>query len=300
MDFQELTILRRERTLSLNAAARETLVPNYITKINGITSAQTHSFILDAYRRFDFSSSYLPKSLSRRGFPPAALNTAPFKNYVWAKNITLLWSRLHNFVLAMLSTVYRTDEDVSNDSAVQTWCMEMHSPTGAQMSSFPDIQTLDELTNAIVMCIHLSTAMHNSVNYLQCYYMSFLPNKPSCLMAPLPSKLSELMRYGEKDFMSALPIKDLCVWRMCEQLPFLLSSAVEEDKTMVAYAQRLEVEAKAKKGVKWEMVGVAAREFYEDLIVLEELFDRNSKVMDDHTVPYTVLNPRKLAVSAMI
>ena len=41
--------------------------------------------------------------------------------------------------------------------------------------------------------------MHNSVNYLQCYYQSFVPAKPASLMAPLPRTLEELINYTEQD-----------------------------------------------------------------------------------------------------
>lgn len=218
-------------------------------------------------------------------------------NYIWAKNMSQIWSTLYKFISSVLSTVYRNDEDVAEDKSVQSWCTEMHSQTGGQMSSFPDIRTLDDLTNAIVMCIHIATSQHNSVNNLQSYYMCFVPNKPSCLMTPLPAKLSELKGYQEKDFVAALPLKDPHVWRMCEQLPYLLSGGVEDDKTMLSYAKELEREARSKSGQRWELVTEAAREFYDDLLGLEGKFDLNNDMMDDKTIPYMVLHPSELAVS---
>lgn len=271
--------------------------------MNGLSTSQTHSFILDAYRRFNFTARYVPTDLSRRGFPstPSDLASNPqFHNYAWAKNISMLWAIIHKYVTSILRTVYKCDDDVMHDKHVQNWCGEMHSPTGGQMNSFPDIRTLEQLANAVTMCIHIASPLHNSVNYLQGYYQSFVPNKPSCLASPVPTKLSELMAFGEKDFMKALPIKDTRVWRMCEQLPHLMSSPVEQEMNMRKYAKDVERETREKKGSRWETVGEAAIEFGEELMEAEILFRRNSDMLDDHLMPYKVLDPDHLAVSILM
>jgi hypothetical protein len=293
----------RARTLSLNAAAREIVVPQFVTKMNGFTASQTYSFIMDAYKRFHFTARYAPTDLKRRGFPssPSSLADSPqMHNYVWAKDISMLWSIIQKFVRSILNTVFKDDEDVMKDKYVQNWCSEMHSQTGGQMPSFPDIRTLDELTNAVTMCIHIASPLHNSVNYLQGYYQSFVPNKPACLASSVPRKLSELMAYGEKDFVRALPTKDVKVWRMCEQLPHLLSSPVEADMNMRQYARDVVKEAGEKKGTRWDMVRAAALKLEEELLEAEILFRKNSEMMDDQTMPYEVLDPEKLAVSILM
>jgi hypothetical protein len=295
--------ISRAKTLSVNAAARDVIIPEFLTQVNGFSVQQTHAFIMDAYKSFHFTARYVPTDLSRRGFPctPTALNdAAEFRNYVWAKNISMLWVIIHKFVAKILETVYMCDEDVVKDKHVQSWCAEMHSHTGGQMSSFPDITTMDKLADAITMCIHIASPLHNSVNYLQGYYQSFVPNKPASLSSPLPRKLSELMAYTEKDFVKALPVKTPRVWRMCEQLPHLLSSPINPNLTMTAYARNVEAEAKEKKGARWEMVGEAAILFCEQLLEADILFKRNNEMMDDHAVPYTALNPDELAVSIMM
>jgi len=34
------------------------------------------------------------------------------------------------------------------------------------MPSFPELNTLEELVSTVVMCIHIASPQHNSVNYL--------------------------------------------------------------------------------------------------------------------------------------
>lgn len=221
-------------------------------------------------------------------------------NYVWAKNMSLMWNVLHKFVSNMLATVYKTDDDVMRDQAVQDWCAEMHSPTGGQMASFPDIRTIEDLTNAVTMCIHIASPQHNSINYLQGYYMSFVPNKPASLMAPLPATLSELMQYNEREMMAALPIRDQRIWLMSSQMAHMLSHPPAEEHTIVVYAQNLEREARVKKGPKWQQVEKAARGFHDDLMGLGADFDMHGQMMDDQVLPYRVLDPMELAVSILI
>lgn len=168
------------------------------------------------------------------------------------------------------------------------------------MSSFPDIRTIEDLINAVTMCIHIASPQHSSVNYLQAYYMSFVPNKPASLMAPLPGSLTQLMQYGEKEMMAALPIKDQRIWLMSSQLPYMLSHPVAEGETLIAYAQNLAMDARMKKGGRWQTVEMVAREFHDDLMGLESDFNMHCEMMGEHAVPYRVLDPRKLAVSILI
>jgi len=87
---------------------------------------------------------------------------------------------------------------------------------------------------------------------------------------------------------------------MCEQLPHLLSSPVEKEMTMRQYARDVEIEAREKKGSRWEMVREAAMELAKDLESAQTFFMMNSEMMDDRTMPYQVLDPGKLAVSILM
>ena len=290
----------RLKTLSLNAAARETLVPEVITRINGFSKSQTYSFVLDSYKNFNWTANYIPNDLSSRGFPARDVDTHIYHNYAWARNMVTMWATLYKFVHLCLSTVYKNDADVAADKSVETWYQEMQSPVGGQMSSFPDLKTIDDLTKAVTMCIHIASPQHNSINYLQCYYMSFVPNKPASLMAPLPKTLGQLMAYKEADVIRALPIHDSQVWLLSSQLPYLLSYGVAEDQTLLSYAKALQDTANKQDGERWKGIEKAAKDFHHDLLALSEIFLANSEEMDDKIVPYNVMDPTELAVSILI
>jgi hypothetical protein len=76
-----------------------------------------------------------------------------------------------------------------------------------------------------------------------------------------------------------------------------LSSKVDEDQTLVNFAlSRAKV---AGLNAQTEIAN-AATILYSKLLELVDVFERNSKDMDDQTFPYNVLNPNSTAASILI
>ncbi|KAF4634921.1 hypothetical protein G7Y89_g3173 [Cudoniella acicularis] len=113
-----------------------------------------------------------------------------------------LWKKLRIFVASALKSTYTTDADVANDFFLQEFQAEMRNPNGGAMDKFPEVKAIDELIDMVVMCIHIASPQHAAVNYLQDYYQAFVPNKLSCLCAPLPMTLTALESF------KALPINE--------------------------------------------------------------------------------------------
>ena len=285
------------KTLSLNAAARAALVPQVVVKIAGFTEDQIYAFINDAYNRFDWTSEYVPNNLEARGFPISSLDTEKFHNYVFGKNMSSMWHVLHTFVSSVVATQYTANEQVEKDLAIGAWTTEMRSASGGNMSSFPVIQTIDSLVDAIVMCIHIASPQHTAINYLQQYYQSFVINKPPSLCSPPPTSLENLLNFNESDVLKALPVDRPREWLLASHVPYLLSSKVDEDQTLVNYAVS---QAKIAALNGETAIATAAATLYAQLMELVEEFDRNSKGMDDQTVPYNVMHPTATAVSILL
>ena len=285
------------KTFSLNASARSALVPQVIVKLVGFTEAQLYAFIKDAYKRFDWTALYIPSDLKNRGFPADELNSTKFHNYVYGKNMSIMWQVLRTFVSSVLATSFTSDEQVVRDSSIAAWAAEMRSASGASIESFPEIKTVNELVDAVVMCIHIASPQHTAVNYLQEYYQSFVINKPPALCAPAPNTIESLRAYKESDLMRALPVKRPREWLLASHLPHLLSYKVAEDQNLVNYAVSL-AKLSAQKGDS--AVASAATTLYTQLVECIEVFKQNSKAMDDNTVPYNVLDPVATAISILI
>jgi hypothetical protein len=167
------------------------------------------------------------------------------------------------------------------------------------MSKFPDIKTIEELIDVVVMAIHIASPQHTAVNYLQGYYQAFVPNKPISLCAPVPNTLAELAAYTEKDMVAALPVNHPRIWLMSSHLAYLLSSKVEYEQTLMNYALSLS-KLDSDEDNREDPISAAAGQLVNDLRELQVLFEQHSKEMDDQTLPYNVLDPEATAVSILI
>jgi hypothetical protein len=301
------------RTLALNKAARETLVPAVIARLAGFgptidpKTSRVMALVNWSYKNFNFQDKYVPNDLMKRGFNVEALTEEKYRNYPYATDMYLLWGVIRDFVKSVLGTKYKSDADVQNDQYIADWCKEIQ--TKGQILSFPTITTLDQLIDAATMCIHTASPQHTAVNYLQDYYYSFVPAKPPALCTPLPKDLATLQKYTEADLTTALPIgtegpkwKD---WLLAAQLPELLSYKVENQYNLITYAKSLYNVNKQRtnfENKQWDSKTIkeAAALLYSRLKELDIVFKHVSDRQTEGTIEYKVLQPEVTAVSILI
>lgn len=286
------------KTLSLNAAARETLVPQIIFDLVGMKEDEPFNFLSHAFKKFDFVSRYVPNDLASRGFPLDALDEAKFKNYSYAKNMNLMWKVLRSFVASMLAITYPTDTAVVKDDTIRDWCNEIQS--AGQLSSFPTITTRDQLIDAVTMCIHIASPQHTAVNYLQNFYMAFVIAKPPALCQAPPNTLSELQKYTENHLVYSLPVNRQREWLLAAQVPWLLSFRVTQENSLINYADSLWRLYKYKMDGDGPKIKAIANKLYDDLRELITVFAHHSKQMTEGTIPYMVMDPNSTAISILI
>jgi hypothetical protein len=299
------------KTLPLNAAARETLVPSVVVPIVGLEADQVYSYVRYAYNTFDWVENYVPNDLKGRGFPleELVLGKEKFHNYAYGAGIALIWQVLRKFVKAFLANGgkgFVTDDQVKNDTSIGDWCKEMQSARGAGIKNWPTIETVEQLVDCVTMCIHIASPQHTAVNYLQEYYCSYVPNRPPAICAPLPKTIQELKRYEEKDLMAALPLNRPNEWLLASHLVHLLSYKVAEDQNLVNYGVSLYHISTSEPAIR-----EAAKQFVLDLAELGDTTDSKGNVtpgiltkiseqMDDQERPYKVMEPIATAVSILI
>ena len=254
---------------------------------------------LDAYQRFDWKVGYIPNDLEARGFPVKDLDMKRYQNYVYGRNMIALWNKLGAFVASALAKAYPTDADVFNDKALEAFSNEMRDPLGGAIGKFPVIKTIDDLVDMVTMAIHIASPQQTATNYLQHYYQEFVPNKPTCLCAPLPSTLAELENYTEAGLVAALPVKHPRGWFMMPNIMYLLSSDLEEEQTLMNYALSLQRVADTD-AARDDPISAAAGQLVTYLMELKDLFLKHNEEMDDQTLPYLVLDPARTAISILI
>jgi hypothetical protein len=291
------------KTLSLNAAARSTLLPQIIVELVGISPEQAYSFTKSHFENFDFVANYVPNDLKRRGFPntEGGLGIPKYRNYPYAKNMVMMWNAIRTYVKSMLLVYYdvkTADATVAADEYVQNWSNECRGP--GRLSTFPEIKTLDGLTDAITMCIHIAAPFHNTVNYLQNFYQVFVPAKPPALCRAPPTTRAELLGYKEVDMIASLPINRQREWLLAAQVPWLLSFQVDGDRSLLNYAASQWNVYKYKRGKAEETIRDVSEVFYRELQVLQKKFFYNSQNMSEGSIPYMVMDPGVTAVSILI
>lgn len=309
------------KTLSLNAAARATLLPHVIVPLVGITKDQTYDFVNSAYHNFDWQKNYVPADLERRGFPVkdiANQDNVKFHNYAYGKMALLMWQVIRKFVKSFLANggegqCFDTDAKVAADEDIKRWCAEMRSTDGGQMDTWPEIKTVDQLVDCVTMCIYIASPLHTAVNYLQEYYQSFVVNRAPAVCAPLPTSLQQLKGFQEADLMNSLPINRPKEWLLASHLVHLLNFRVAEEQNLVNYALSLYhlTDKNSDGGSGEKHIQAAAKALVDDLTLLGDtkdnvgnvvpgVFSKISQGMDDQEIPYRVLQPIETAVSILI
>jgi len=300
----------------LNSAARDLLVPGVIARLSGLgptpipktpKESRALSLIRWSYKNFNFQDKYVPNDLKKRGFKNITPGDVKYRNYPYAHCMTYLWGIIREFVKSVLKTKYTCNEDVLKDQHIRCWYMEIQ--TKGQINSFPTIKTVDELIDAVTMCIHIASPQHTAVNYLQDYYYSFIPSKPPALCTPLPANLKTLQAYTEKELTEALPIgtedpkwKD---WLLASQLPVLLSYRVDKEHTLINYSKSVynvnrDRTGKETKVLKSDVIREAAKNFYSQLKTCDKYFTTLSENQTSQDIPYNVLQSETTAVSILI
>ncbi|KAJ4466178.1 lipoxygenase, partial [Lentinula aciculospora] len=278
------------------ADTRETLVPKIIVGMIGLNAMQAFAFVKAAYERFDWKGLYVPNDLRSRGFPVESLNEPKYHNYAYARNIFQMWNIIRKFVARVLESEYvGGDREVLSDVSIVDFCDEVRARNGGELTSFPEIKTLDELIDCVTMCIHIAAPQHTAVNYLQQYYQTFVPNKPSALHTPLPKSLLDLRSFTEEDVLAALPLKQPRDWLLMAQVPYLLSFEVPEDSTILHYA-----ETTSSSRSTLDIIRTAAGALKADLETFIHTVEQHSDDLDDQETPYLVLDPSKTAISILM
>jgi hypothetical protein len=171
--------------------------------------------------------------------------------------------------------------------------------TNGWIKSFPNIQTLDELCDAVTMSIHIAAPFHTAVNYLQNFYQAFVLAKPPCLCSPMPESLEELKNYTEKSLVDALPIGRQRQWLLSVQVPWLLRLKVPSDRSLITFALS-QWRTHHGDDRKDQEIRAISQRFYIKLKKLQVEFLVTSKSMDEGAIPYMVMDPANTAVSILI
>jgi len=209
-----------------------------------------------------------------------------------------MWTIVRKFVSTVLESQYAgdgtaRDRAVADDALLKSLCKEM---ARGELKTFPkDITTFEGLVDIITNVIHIATTHHTSINYLQQYYMTFVPNFPAALYTPFPTTLEALGKVGEKELLAALPITKEREWLMMGQVPYLLSFTPSHERSLFQYATDT-----SKSTTVPVPIHDAASDLAADLGNFSKRVEEISAAMDDQKTPYLVMDPKASASSIIL
>jgi len=206
------------KTLSLNDAARTTLMPTFISQLAPYPNVTNVQLVGKFFANYNFTAKMPPNDLKARGFTADVINAMP--DYHYANKALRTWNLWNTYVVGILKTFYDNDDQVKNDPYLTQWAYEITNI--GQLKGFK-ADTIQSLADTISMAMFTATFQHSAVNYQQYYYFGYSPNSSGAMYGPIPKNQNDINAINEATVVRALPPKITCV--MATALVFILSQA---------------------------------------------------------------------------
>ena len=133
----------------------------------------------------------LKRNVEKRGVDDPTL----LPKYYYRDDGILIWNAIEAYVTEIIDIFYKTDDDVKEDTEVQSWANDVHfnafpghdgAPDG---HGFPEkMESRQELIHYCTLIMFTGSAQHAAVNFGQFDIYGFAPNSPFTLRKPPPAK----------------------------------------------------------------------------------------------------------------
>ncbi|XP_030644128.1 hydroperoxide isomerase ALOXE3-like [Chanos chanos] len=267
-------------TLQINIMARALLVSEdgVFAKYTAIGMEGTVKLLKRAASSLTYSSLCLPDDIKARG-------VEDIPNYYYRDDGLKLWNIINKYVDGVVRYYYTSDDDVIKDTELQNWIGEIHKKgflekTEQGISSF---KSVDELIKFVTMVIFTASAQHAAINNGQFDFGGWMPNLPSTLRCPPPTKKGSST---EGSILDTLPEISTTVNIMAAL--YVLSKTSSDRYPLGYYPEELFNEKTPLKMID---------KFQEDLMSLSKEIDKRNR---DLPLPYIYLDPKQLDNSIAI
>ncbi|XP_029020092.1 hydroperoxide isomerase ALOXE3-like [Betta splendens] len=196
----KLLIPHTRYTLQINYLARLSLISEtgVFTKFSASGGEGMTTILKRSLSSMTYSSLCLPEDIAERG-----LEAVP--NFYYKDDGLRLWKIIHRFVEAVIGNYYKDDTDVQNDSELQKWIGDIfeHGFLSQTKTGIPQrFSTVTKLNKFVTMVIFTGSCQHAAVNSGQYDYGGWMPNAPSTLQLPPPTRKGTT---SEKTMLQTLP-----------------------------------------------------------------------------------------------
>uniref|UniRef100_A0A3P9IVQ6 Lipoxygenase domain-containing protein n=2 Tax=Oryzias TaxID=8089 RepID=A0A3P9IVQ6_ORYLA len=273
-------LIRHTRyTLQINVLARQSLISKngVFTKFTASGGNGTDTILQRSLSNLTYTSLCIPDDIKERGLEDV-------KNFHYRDDGLKLWDII--FVKETLSDYYKKDSDVEDDKELQEWIQEIfeHGFLGKTGTGIPQkFKTKEELFKFVTMVMFTCSAQHAAVNSGQIDIYGWLPNGPSTMQEPPPTKKKTA---NEATIMKTLPgyYTADCILATLQ----LLSKQASDSIFLPDFKREYFTEK-----IPCENIRI----FQEKLNKLSEEIQERNKGLD---LPYTYLDPKQVENSVSI
>ena len=273
-----------EDTIGINYLAGETLFSPTIPFTDRTFSLGTVGglwLFLKSYRNWNFEESAFPAQLKARGFDEEGSDG--LEDYFYRDDGFLVWNGLKEYFSDIVHACYDNDALVAADSVLDRWCAESVDPKRADVMGFPKkIAAREHLVEVLTTIVFSASAYHSAVNLPQHAYISYVPNRPNALFAPMPESREEITW----DYVAqALP--DFNTTQFQALFSWLLSMPSDRPLSELTGSAKLFPEIQAKHKLAFQEISKAIN-------------NRNADRETLGKIPYPFLDPNQVASSVDI
>ena len=183
-------------TMAINTRARATLINDggIIDRLFAIGGKGR----VELFRRISTLYSVYWTNVKESTKDRGVDNAKQLPGYYYRDDGLQIWNALEQFAGDIVNQFYKTDGNVKGDEEIQSWAEDIHTKAfpghygGKEGHGFPKrISSKKELTNLCTLIMFTGSAQHASINFGQYDMYGFVPNSPSTLRKPPPSKKGE-------------------------------------------------------------------------------------------------------------
>ncbi|XP_074620664.1 allene oxide synthase-lipoxygenase protein-like isoform X3 [Acropora palmata] len=224
--------------MAINTIGRERLIAKggIVDKTLSVGGGGHIQLIEKTYKNFKFEMLSFPDMLKTRGVEDAE----KLPNYYYRDDGLRLWNAISEFIGELVDIFYHKDDDVSRDHELQSWVKDIHEnglPTreGDEDHGFPaNIQSRKQLVHVLSCVVFTCTCQHAAVNFSQMDVTAFVPNVPTVMRLPPPTRKNEA---NMKMIMDTLPSKYQAGWHIATM--YALTRIAEDERFIGDYSESL-------------------------------------------------------------
>ncbi|KAJ7376326.1 Arachidonate 5-lipoxygenase [Desmophyllum pertusum] len=179
------------------------------------------------YKTFKFGMLSLPGMLKERGVD----DPEKLPKFHYRDDGLRLWTAVTTFIKEVIAIYYKSNDDVVKDNELQAWVNDIHdngfpARDGDLDHEFPkSLQTRDQLIHMITCVVFTCSCQHAAVNFGLMDVAGFVPNTPSLMRQPPPTKKNEATL---KSIMATLPNKSQAGHQIATM--FVLTKFAEDER----------------------------------------------------------------------